>query len=80
MRREWYIEEYEEKIYLHDKILLPLQYHGESEDDHEHCELCWAKISKYSDDFQEGYYEPLSKSWICPDCYRDFSHLFGWTK
>ena len=79
MSNEWYFVEYEEKTYLHNKVLSPETFLGEEKYDHTHCELCWATLSKYPCDFQNGYYEPISKSWICPNCYNEFAPLFGWT-
>lgn len=75
---EWYIREYEEKTYLHNKELY-FQHFPCEEGNHDHCELCWARFSKYSTDFKIGYYEPLSKSWLCPDCYNELKSLFQWT-
>ena len=73
----WQLEEYEEKGYLHDKVLLPKEYLGKLPD-HEHCELCWARFSESEDDLHSGYYEDESESWICPKCYSELKSLFGW--
>jgi hypothetical protein len=35
--------------------------------DHEHCELCWEKISSYEGDQEEGYTN--GKEWLCVACY-----------
>src|SRR5690606_14573242 len=40
--------------------------------DHEHCELCWAKISLMAGDAPEGYAD--GKTWICAECYDRFVH------
>lgn len=77
MSKEWYLEEYEKKTYLHNKELTIFEYPHE-EGTHDHCELCWARFSIYPCDLQNGYYEPSSKSLICPKCYNSFSSLFGW--
>ena len=47
--------------------------------EHDHCELCWARFSNYSEDLHSGYYEKESKSWICPECYEAAATLFSWT-
>lgn len=78
MSKEWYISEYEQKTYLHNKV-LSFQNFLCTKGDHNHCELCWARFSDHPSDLQNGYYEPLSKSWICSDCYNDFATLFGWS-
>lgn len=78
MSGEWYLHEYEDKTYLHKKVLSFKSFPG-AEGTHDHCELCWARFSKYPGDLQSGYYEPVSKSWICSDCYNELAPLFGWT-
>ena len=78
MYDKWQLEEYEEKDYLHDKVLLLKEY-AERLPDHEHCELCWARFSDYEDDLHRGYYEEESQSWICPECFHTLENLFGWS-
>lgn len=77
MSKEWYILEYESKDYLHNKTLVyrpfPFGYMN-----HDHCELCWARFSKYKEDLQSGYFERESNSWICEECYENFKNLFRW--
>lgn len=77
MKNEWYIDEYNEKPYLHNKELIPKKYSNKLPE-HDHCELCWATFSENPNDLQAGYYERNSKSWICNDCYNSFKKLFGW--
>lgn len=79
MAKEWYMQEYEEREYLHNKKLEHKEYDGPfCLDDHEHCALCWQKISKYPEDDHSGYYEKDSRDWICEDCFDKFKELFGW--
>lgn len=78
MDKKWYIIEYEEKDYLHNKKLILRKFIDDG-CDHEHCELCWNKFSNYSEDLHFGYFEPTSKSWICETCVNDFKELFRWT-
>ena len=78
MSNDWYLYEYKNKDYLHKKKLLYKSFDG-SKETHDHCELCWARFSIYPCDLQRGYYEPLSKSWICPDCFNELAALFEWT-
>jgi hypothetical protein len=35
--------------------------------EHEHCELCWTKISENENDQQEGYTD--EEEWVCIQCY-----------
>jgi hypothetical protein len=78
MYDKWQLEEYEEKGYLHNKVLLLKEY-VERCPNHEHCELCWARFSDYEDDLHSGYYERETQSWICPECYYTLKDLFGWS-
>ena len=38
--------------------------------DHEHCELCWAKISQLPGSSPEGYTD--GNHWICLDCFNQY--------
>ena len=77
MTKAWYLEEYEEKTYLHNKMLR-IQDYTEALPDHDHCELCWARFSEYPEDHHRGYFEAQSNSWICNDCFQGLATLFGW--
>jgi len=35
--------------------------------EHEHCELCWIKISENENDQREGYTD--EEEWVCIQCY-----------
>lgn len=78
MKKPWYMEEYEEKTYLHNKHLDLCEFLLELPE-HEHCELCWHCISRAECDDLFGYYEKESKSWICQNCVKKFKDLFHWT-
>lgn len=77
MAKEWFIQEYEDKKYLHNKGLV-LKEFPKGSNDHDHCELCWARFSNFSGDHHTGHYEIDSNSWICIDCYQELHVLFGW--
>ncbi|MDP4151662.1 MAG: hypothetical protein Q8927_19220 [Bacteroidota bacterium] len=38
--------------------------------DHEHCELCFQKISEYPGDQAEGYFN--GSHWICVECFNKY--------
>lgn len=38
--------------------------------DHEHCRLCWQKISENSADQQKGYRD--GDDWLCIECYNKY--------
>jgi hypothetical protein len=40
--------------------------------DHEHCELCWAKISRLPADSAEGYSD--GDRWMCVECFNRYVH------
>ena len=77
MTKAWYLEEYEEKTYLHNKVLYIRDY-TEELPEHDHCELCWARFSKSPGDHCTGYFEEQSNSWICNNCFQELAKLFGW--
>lgn len=59
------------------------------DDDHDHCEFCWAKfmVVPYADDqgiLTEGFaVQGASPAddywWVCQTCAHDFEERFGWT-
>ena len=78
MDDSWVLWDYENKTYLHGKSLVFRKF-PIADGTHGHCELCWDRFSGVLGDLREGYYEPICQCWICPDCYRKFASLFGWT-
>lgn len=46
--------------------------------DHDHCDICWAKFAEFEDCLHEGYCTPDSYYWICPECFSEFKERFGW--
>jgi hypothetical protein len=38
--------------------------------DHEHCELCWTKISAAGEGQRDGYVD--GKTWLCADCFETY--------
>lgn len=77
MEKQWYEIEYENKPYLHNKVLI-FQKFDSRWGSHRHCELCWERFSQVEGDLHEGYYEENSESWICPKCKTQYINLFGW--
>lgn len=58
---------------LHRETFLP---HGSW--DHEHCALCWEKISQYEGDQHEGYVTADGLRWVCEDCFLELRMRFQW--
>lgn len=50
----------------------------DSDGDHDHCEFCWAKFSKFDGDLHEGYCTLDKYAWICETCFNDFNEMFEW--
>ena len=48
--------------------------------DHVHCDFCWAKISEYEGDLEEGYCTESEEHWVCEECYNDFKNRFCWKR
>lgn len=86
MSEKWYMRDYREKTYLHNKTMEYMEFCANSDEhhvntgDHAHCELCWNRFSNYPDDIHSGYYERDSGCWICEDCFKEMHLLFGWQK
>lgn len=65
--------------YLKDRKLFLISYVCPSETwDHDHCEFCCEKFSRYDGDLHEGYTTEDRRFWICPECYEDFKEMFNW--
>ena len=64
--------------YLENLTFSKTRFKVDSTKDHEHCELCWAKMSEYPDDLHEAYTANQGKIWICPECYEKYSDLYHW--
>ena len=78
MEKPWYILEFEEKEYLHNRKLFKKDIDFEK-GDHRHCEICWDRLSCSKSDLNCGYYEEKSQSWICEECFNNFKSLFKWS-
>ena len=61
MANEWYLSEYQNKTYLHNKALSFRQF-SSPDNTHRHCELCWARISNQETDHQRAYFEQMSRT------------------
>jgi len=48
--------------------------------DHDHCEFCGTKfqLEKDHNQAQEAYATDDDSHWVCPTCFEDFKHEFGW--
>ena len=77
MEKKWYELEYDRKEYLHH-IKLCRKLFSFKDNEHYHCELCWARFSKNNSDLHLGYFDNISKSIICTECYDNFKDLFDW--
>jgi hypothetical protein len=84
-----------QESYLHGATLVrKLYWNRRPDDDHDHCEFCWAKfmVEPYEGATEEilavGYAVqdrtadedfPNDYYWVCPTCVRDFAKRFQWT-
>lgn len=65
----------------HGSIFQKLEYRSTANSDHEHCSICFEKIS---DDPRcqcetSGFYCKESGDWLCANCFNDFKERFNWT-
>ncbi|MBR5094643.1 MAG: hypothetical protein IK095_06070 [Oscillospiraceae bacterium] len=47
--------------------------------DHDQCEFCWRVFDGKAGSPSYAYFDPISKAWICEECYNDFKVHFCWT-
>lgn len=49
------------------------------QNEHEHCSICFSKISEYyGKEKSEGYYCEETNDWLCCKCFKDFQKKFSW--
>ena len=58
---------------LHQQVFVP-----SLSNDHEHCELCWQKISSYEGDDREGYTDDAAYHWVCLGCWQERRNDYQW--
>lgn len=44
-------------------------FKADESNDHEHCDMCWSKISEYPEVLHEAYSAKQGMVWICPNCF-----------
>ncbi len=81
MKKDWYSTDFHaetEMPWLYRATLIKKAYHGTEANDHDHCELCWAKFAAYPDCLHEGYCTLDERFWVCEDCFSHFRDQFEW--
>ena len=53
-------------------------FKADESNDHEHCNICWSKISEYPEDIHEAYSAKQGMVWICPECFEKNRDLYHW--
>ena len=74
---DWRLTGQEE--FLRGQALYHRVWTTSPQSDHSHCIFCWAKFSAFAGTLHEGYVTQDGRHWICPECFRDFQAMFGWT-
>ena len=64
--------------YLVGETLIPARFVPRLNCDHEHCDMCWRKISCYDGDIHHAYQARGGKSWICEKCYQQYKNEYKW--
>ena len=64
--------------YLQDLLLSYTTVTADENNDHEHCDVCWNKISGYPNDIHQAYSAKQGQIWICPECYKQFKNVYHW--
>lgn len=57
-----------------------VEYHSSVQSDHEHCSICFAKISDsvHCQGEKHGFYCKETGDWLCDVCFNDFKKRFNW--
>ncbi|MBR2617344.1 MAG: hypothetical protein IKC56_03860, partial [Clostridia bacterium] len=81
-KEDWRLIGYTGK--MNDRVFEFSNFTSTNNNDHEHCEFCWCKITdkKLEEDVvSQGYfcYNDISKqsNWICEKCFEDFKKMFN---
>ena len=83
MNKDWRLLNYDERL---DGSIFELKsFEKIGNNDHEHCILCWKRITDIKIDTEddcEGYccfnQNTQQENWICKDCFNEFQNHFGW--
>ena len=67
------------KAYLKGKMLTLKRFQPSYPNDHTFCAFCWAQISGFEEDYNDGFYEEESGNWVCKLCYEEFLPDFDWS-
>ena len=65
--------------YLENLKFTKTKFKADGSNDHEHCDLCWVKISEYPDDIHEAYSSNQGQFWVCPECYEKYHESYHWS-
>ena len=83
MNEDWRLLNYDSN--LNNSIFEFRKFETVGSNDHEHCVLCWKKITdlKLQDEHDEMGYccynlHTQQTNWICQDCFNEFQKVFGW--
>lgn len=65
--------------YLKDKKLQHMKFNrAMCTEDNDQCDFCYSLLDGDNQDASYAYFEPITKSWICERCYKDFKDHFNW--
>lgn len=48
-------------------------------EDYDQCEFCYECFDTDPKYISKAFFDPITKCWICEDCYFAFKEHFGWT-
>ena len=76
MKNDWRLTN--QVNYLFRSTLKKVDFKKKLDNDHEHCEFCWAKFGESKDMLSSGYCTIDEYHWICEKCFQDFREQFEW--
>ncbi|MBQ6947966.1 MAG: hypothetical protein IJN42_07950 [Clostridia bacterium] len=69
-----------QEMYLKDRELIYMKFNPSiCFEDYRQCEFCGDIFDEDPDNLLNAYREPVSRTWICEECYNDFKPYFNWT-
>lgn len=74
----WTVKEYPELI--GQKLSREVFSSSEAGQEFTQCVLCMTRIARDEESINKAYHLPGTDVWVCPDCHREYGHLYDWSE